>query len=388
MRYLAIPCVAALLLLHAIAGLGVWRAAHDPVGSGRIVEARSAALTAHAKLDLQLGLAALADRSQPAEERFAAYQAQLLSGRELLIRSLDVNPAQPDALATLATVDYELAPTDAAALDEARKRVAIAAKLAPRVPRVQAQLGELLLRMGYTEEGLAYLARGVELDASLSERVVRLAAAHGLDANVIREALPHGAPELTALRQAFASDALDEYLHWVETAIDENSITPTRELFWTYGDTALQIDQASRLADRMAAWGPYDETGVEASRTMQRARAALVLGDPQSALVWAQQSQALDTESHRLANFLGDTARAAAQPELAIQAYRHALGLLARRNARPRARAFLYRRIGEAQEDLHRNDLAYDAYTKALELNPDEPYAKKRAVALVLGNGS
>ena len=38
MRYLAIPCIAALLLLHAIVGLGVWRAEHDPARAGRFVE--------------------------------------------------------------------------------------------------------------------------------------------------------------------------------------------------------------------------------------------------------------------------------------------------------------------------------------------------------------
>ena len=387
MRYLAIPTVAVLLLLHAIVGLGVWRAAHDPARSGRFVEAHSEALTSRAKLNLQLGLAGLADRSRPAAERLAAYQTKLRSGRELLIRSLDVNPAQPDALATLATIDYELAPADRATHHEALKRIETAATLAPRVPRVQAQLGELLLRMGYAEEALGYLARGVELDASLSERVVRLATAHGFAANIVRDALPHGAPALTALRHAFEPDALGKYLTWVETAIDEGSITPTRELFLAYGGAALQIDQASRLADQMSAWGPYDEVGLETTRLMQLARATLRLGDTHAALVLAQTAHAMNLESNQLAVFLGDTARAAAQPDLAIRAYRHGLGLLARGNAGPRARAYLYRRIGEVHEDLYQLDLAYDAYSKALQIFPEEAYAMARMKALSPDDG-
>lgn len=387
MRYLAIPCVAALLLIHAIVGAGVWRAAHDPAGSGRFVEARSEALTAHAKLDLQLGLAALADRSRPAAERFAAYEARLRSGRELLIRSLDVNPAQPDALATLATVDYELAPADRAAHHQALKRIETAATLAPRVPRVQAQLGELLLRMGYTDEALGYLARGVELDASLSESVVRLATAHGLPADTIRDALPHGAPTLAALRHAFAPGTLGTYLTWVETALDEGSVTPTQELFLAYGGAALETDQALRLADRMAAWGPYDEVTLETTRLMQLARATLRLGDTHAALALAQTAQTMNPEWTQLAVVLGDTARAASRPDLAIRAYRHGLGLLARKNASPSTRAYLYRRIGEVHEDLYRLDLAYDAYSKALQIFPEEPYAMARMKALASDDG-
>jgi len=385
MRYLVIPAVGVGLLLHAIVGIDVWRVAKEAARPGHFVEAPSRVLTAHARIDLQLGLAGLADRSRPAPERFEVYQAQLRRGRDLLIRSLDVNPAQPDALATLATIGYELDPTDAATT---LARVETAAMLAPRVPRVQAQLGELLLRMGHADTALTYLARGVELDPSLSDRVVRLASAHGFAAEKIRDALPRGAPTLTALRHAFDADGLDRYLTWVEVAIGEETITPSRELLLAYGRSGVQIGQAPRVAKRLEAWGPYEDTGLEAIRLMQFARATLHSGDPQTALALARTSQSMDVESDQLAVFLGDTARAASQPDLALRSYRHGLMLLARRNAQPRARAYVYRRIGELHEDLYQLDLAYDAYAKALQIFPEEPFARARMKALSPGDGS
>jgi len=42
-----------------------------------------------------------------------------------------------------------------------------------------------------------------------------------------------------------------------------------------------------------------------------------------------------------------------------------------------------WHRVRGAQEELNRADLAYDAYVKALELDPGEPYARRRVAALV-----
>lgn len=375
MRILAIPAVAVVLLLHAIVGAGVWRATRETGRPGRFVKTPAATLTAQAQIELQAGLTGLADRSRPAPERFEMYRSQLRSGRELLIRSLDANPAQPDTLATLAAVGYELDPTDSTT---ALERIKAAATLAPRVPKVQAQLGELLLRMGHADSALTYLRLSVELDPSLSDRVVLLASANGLAADLLRDALPSGSPTLAALRHAFGADDLERYLGWVEAAIVEDSIRPSRELLLAYGRSGVQVGQASRVAEQLKTWGPYDDTDLEAIRLMQLARATLHSGDPQAALVLAQTSQAMDSGSDQLAVFLGDTARAAAQPDLAIRSYRHGLTLLARRDAQPRARAYVYRRIGELHEDLYQMDLAYDAYSKALQIDPEEPFALAR----------
>lgn len=387
MRKSALPLVAALLIAHALAAVGVWSAARAPERAGRLIEAQSGALTQQAELELRAGIEVLSDRSRASAERFAGYNDKLRAGRELLVRSLEVNPAQADVLATLATVDYELDPTDRATHDLVMKRIETAATLAPRVPRVQAKLGELLLRLGYADVALDYLARSAELDGTYSDRAVRLAAAYGLSVDAIRGALPHHAAALTALRQAYATDSLDEYMNLVEAAIEDGSIVPTPEILSAYADAALEIDQAPRMAERMTSWGPYAEPDLEAVRLMQQARAALAQGNRESALELAKAGQALDPDSQRLAGFLGDTARAAGRPEVAIRAYRHGLGLLARGNSSPQARAFQYRRIGEAQEDRHRMDLAYDAYAKALELYPDEPHARRRIRALAPNDG-
>ncbi len=230
---------------------------------------------------------------------------------------------------------------------------------------------------------LGYLARSVELDPANAERVVRLTLAHGFRAERIREALPQSATTLTAMRLAFEHDGRERYLEWVETALDGATVAATDELLWAYADGALGIGQPARLAEHLNGWGPFDDVETESSRLMQHARASRHLGQPDQALAWARRAHALAPESQRAARLLGDVARAASRPDLAIEAYRHGLGLLARRNAAPRQRAFLYRRIGEAQEELNRADLAYDAYVKALELHPEEPHALRRTAALV-----
>ena len=75
---------------------------------------------------------------------------------------------------------------------------------------------------------------------------------------------------------------------------------------------------------------------------------------------------------------LGDAAVAAGDSGTAVKAYRSALGILARESGSPAIRATLYRKIGQAHERRGDMDRAYDAYTMALELDPEEAYAGRR----------
>jgi hypothetical protein len=55
----------------------------------------------------------------------------------------------------------------------------IAAARAPTVPEIQADLGDLLCRMGRTEEAGPFLKRAVELSPSMTNRVVATMADSG-----------------------------------------------------------------------------------------------------------------------------------------------------------------------------------------------------------------
>lgn len=368
----------ALLLMHGYVSFGVWRVARDPGTDRGWVQARPEVIAPLVDAALRRGLEGLSDTELAPGARFATYQGELRNGREWLIRSLDANPVQPRALATLATVEYELDPAGATALDETQRLMGIAATLAPQEPRVQAQLGELLLRVGRGDEGLRYLARSVTLDGSLADRTVQLATAYGLSADAIYAALPRNARTLTAMGHALLPADPQGYVDLVEEALDGGSLVPTRQLLSGYGAAALQLGQATRLADRMESIGPLEDPEVEAERSVQLGRCALALGRPGEAFDRVAEGLGLHPEAYYYATLLGDVAVAAGRPEDAIQAYRKGLSVLARGSGQPAPRAHLYRRLGEVYDGLGQTDLAFDQYRRALDLRPDEPHALRR----------
>ena len=101
-------------------------------------------------------LATLNDTSLSPKQRMESYRKHLREAEGLLLRSLRAQPAQAGVLAQLAAVRWELHPP----LSEAASRrhlemINLASQMAPRVPRVQLQLGELLLKMGRRDDALA-----------------------------------------------------------------------------------------------------------------------------------------------------------------------------------------------------------------------------------------
>ena len=63
--------------------------------------------------------------------------------------------------------------------------------MAPRVPRVQKRLGEVVLKMGLRDEALVFLRRTVELDPGRSREIIDLLASQffSLDEIVCHERL-------------------------------------------------------------------------------------------------------------------------------------------------------------------------------------------------------
>ena len=342
-----------------------------------IVGPPAAELEEAAQAHIQAGLALLNDTSLPPTERIDLYRKKLERAEALLVRSLRAQPAQARALAALAAVRWELdPPITPAAVETHLEMIALASSMAPTYPDVQQRLGKLLLNMGRREEALRYLSRAVEMDPALSRKVVALLQDHLLTANQILEALPRLPLVLVHLERPFREESKEaEYLELLEVALTEE-IDPA--LLVRYGSSCLRQREFTRLERYMDELGSLTDVAAEAERLTQHSRALVALGRAGLALEDARQARALQPAVFRRAEQLGDVALSAEDQALAVEAYRDALGILARATGNAKHRARLYRKIGEAEEQRARPDLAYDAYRKAVELNPDEPRARKR----------
>ncbi len=342
-----------------------------------IIGPPAAELEQAAQAHIQAGLEVLNDTSRPPSERIDLYREKLGRAEALLVRALRAQPAQARALAALAAVRWELdPPLTSAAVETHLEMIALASRMAPTYPDVQKRLGKLLLNMGRRGEALEYLSRAVDLDPKLSREVILLLQDHLLTANQMLDALPTHATVLVHLERPFRDESLGaEYLQLLEEALTKQ-IDPA--LLVRYGSTCVRRREFARLLRYMDEFGSLADVAAEAERLTQRARALVALGRPQPALEDARQARALQPAVFLRAEQLGDVARSAEDPALAVGAYRDALGILARTTASARHRARLYRKIGEAEEQRARPDLAYDAYRKAVDLNPDESRARKR----------
>ncbi len=384
LRASLVPIAALGLVLFVWLSVQVYRSKMDPEGfrawDGKyswIVGPPAAELADAAHVQVQEGLAILDDTSRPASERIGLYKEKLKRAEALLIRSLRAQPAQARTLAALAAVRWELdPPLTPAALNTHLEMIRLASGMAPTYPDVQKRLGELLLNMGRSTEALEYLSRAVGLDPSLGREVIALLRQNLLTAEQIFEALPEHPQVLVHLDLPYREESKQaEYLVLLERALGRE-IDPA--LLGRYGRTCLRLRQSARLLAFVDRIGRQRDTAAEGERLSQRSRAWGAQGRAAEALADARRARELQPDLLARAEYLGDVALVADDEATALSSYRDALGIVARTNASPKHRARLYGKIGRAEEQRGRPDLAYDAYRMALELNPDEARARER----------
>lgn len=373
----------AALALFAWLSVEVYRAQADPetfeAWQGRfawIVGPTSKSLDRAADEHLASGLRELNDASKPPAERLTRYREHLAAADRLLVRSLRANPAQARALARLAAIRWE---TEVAVGEAAQAKyldmIETASKMAPRVPDVQVRLGELLLRMGRQDDGIRYFERTLALDPRSAGRIVALLRDQMLPAGEIAAALPRIPEVLTALaRPFFEDDKGKEYLDLAEGAVGGGG----PELLEAWANGCLRAGEPARLKDRLEKLGRFPDAAMEARRLRLRSSARLALGDRDGACEDAGAARQLLPEDPGIATHLGQLSLQAGKPDEAVRAFRDALSLVSRGSGDRGWRAGLYAQIGAAEEARGKPDLAYDAYSKAVDLDPSQEFPRRR----------
>lgn len=376
------PAAAVAALALAVLALGQHvsrRAPEDWPARGWLLGPPADALARAAGAEVERARAILADESLPLRERLAGYRGRLAGAERLLLRALRADPAQPEALAELCVVRWELdPPLDEQALRPHLERIELASRIAPGVAAVQRQLGELLLAMGRSEEAFGYLRRALELEPALAPEVVERVRAYVPSALRALEALPASPEVLLALEDWLVEDGRPLELL---AALERLGLADEPRLLIAYGRVCLAANLAERLVERMTTI-ETDGGAAEAERLIQRSTGRRRLGDLDGALEDARAARAVLPGSDRVAEHLGRTALHAGRGEEAVAAFHEALRLAAAAAAARPRRAVLYRLVGQAEEAAGRPHLAYDAYRQALRLAPDDPVAGRRVAEM------
>lgn len=326
--------------------------------------------------ELTEALRILNDTKLPAAQRLSGYRAALQQGERLLVCSLRAQPAQAEALAKLCAVRWELdPPADENAARENLALIELASRMAPTMPKVQQQLGAMLIQAGRREEALGYLRRAVELAPAETPEVVRVLEENLFGVEEMLAALPPGMTTLLALEDPFFREGAElRYIELLEAELG----TRSPELVRAYGSACLRAGQPQRLVDHLLSLGPWDLPAAEVERWVQLSRGKLATRDFSDALQAARRARELRPHDPELVGHLGRVALAAGDCRLAESAFQQTLAAIARDGGDPAARSQYYALIGSAEEQCGAPDRAYDAYKRALALDPDQAVAFKR----------
>lgn len=322
------------------------------------------------------GAAALDDRSLHAAERLGRYRRALESAEALLERSLAIRPGHAATLSRWVAVHWELNPQSTARdRDELLEMVALVGRLGPGRADIHQRLGLCLIRHGHRAEGLAQMARAVEIDPRYATEIVTRLEEALFAPEEMLAGLPQGAATLAALAGAYLrAGRADEFAEIVRPHLGSADAA----LLERFTQVSLRARSPTAVVAELRALGPRPDPAVEAERRVQLSHALLREGRAAAALDEARRAVALEPESVGRHEHLGRAALAADRAGDAVEAFRAALHLASRQRLGGGLRARLYREIGQAEERAGAAGRAYDAYRFAVELDPAEAVAARR----------
>jgi tetratricopeptide (TPR) repeat protein len=337
----------------------------------------AAALSQAAARRAAAAVEALADLGADPSERLWRYREQLEASARLLVAGLSSRPTDAFAWVRLAAVDSELDHGDGARLSALMSG---AEALVPHRADLQQALGELALDLGRTHDGLAHLRRAVALDASTGRTTIEALSRRGFSPAEVAGVVPREPRHLVALAAIYQGERQEPaYIELVEPVLLRERDVP---LLAVWSNAHRRIGEWRRLERALDALAD-DAVGPFAIQVrLERSRARLALGRAAGALEDATAAWTAEPSSTVAAELVGVAALAAGEPARALEGFQAALRSGARGSADARTRARLYRGVGQAEEARARIDLAYEAYRRALELDPAEPLARARLLEI------
>ncbi len=325
---------------------------------------------------LQTALVTLDDPHHEAAGRVPAYRSELQIANALLRRAVLANLADTRAIQRLAAVGWELGIFDGALDEEGLATlVAVAGARAPRVPGIQVELGDILYKLGRSDDAKPFMSRAVSLSASTASRVVAIMVGAGVDPLEILRTLPPAPEVLTALMPEFLSRGRGaEFL----SVLEERMRIDPAKLLATYGDLALSLQQAERLRSHFTALGRLEDTHSEAERLFQLGRASARFGEWEAAYRLGMNAVSLWPADPRYCEFSASAAMESNHLSEAETVLRDGISRLAVLDGTSGWRARLYRGLGDVYERMGKGDEALVFYRRALEQDPWEPAARAR----------
>ena len=310
----------------------------------------------------------------------AASEIDAFAGRLRYAQSLYRSAALTDVLGGeavlgLAATECELGQIVHAEGERCLALLELATDREPRNGTYQLRVADAWFRTGHPERGSRIASRAVELNPVTTSRALRLLTNYGLTPAASVDALGRRPEVLAAARDHFTrSEKAEDFLDLAESALASCS----SDLFETYGDTAIRLRRSDRIVAHLESAAGCQDPESEAVRLRILGQALLVEGRIEDAAAAAATASALRPGEPRITELRGDCHVAAARPGEGAASYRAALREAAQGSASRGQRARLYRKLGQCFEAMGEGGRAFDAYTKSLELNPNDPVGQAR----------
>jgi tetratricopeptide (TPR) repeat protein len=244
------------------------------------------------------------------------------------------------------------------------------------------QVAGTYLRLGRPVDALQIAKHAIQANPSVATPAVALLSSYGRSHDEILTALGPRAEVLVAMKDSFlaAGDA-EGYL----TAVERELPQATTLVLQAYGDVCSRQGSWPRLRQHLESIGPFASDFDEAERLGWIGRSHFADGDFEEATSLARRALSFRAEDPSFLELLGDCLAALGRNDEALEALNSALSSAVRVRPVNSQRGRLYRKMGSIFEREGAGDRAYDAYQRALSLNPDDELAQARLRQLTVG---